>query len=619
MRESKTTTAVMVAICVAPLTLFAEEGSGRLGPNFLHVEPDTGTLLVLCEKSDSIARIDVRTGAFLAESDIGVAPFAVCAHPSNNRLYVSCRRGQEVVELDASSLGVKRRFSVLGDPTGLTVSGDGTRLYVGVHSLDQLAVFDLESGEEIKRLSVGNGPEMVRLVPGKGQVYVTHLLSNPVRADQPCRNEVTVIDDATGRIVDRIILENANVGRWIDFTADEMLGVVVISRPKNLVPMVQVARGWVVTNGFALLGAEAAGEPVQLLVDLPNEGFADPYGVVFAADDRKFYLTASGVDTVVVVDVGRVGTVLSEVGEDDLTDLANHLGVSRRYVTARIPVGANPMALAASDDGRWVYVANRLDDSISVIDTTTDRVVRTLVLGDPPPADRLHRGERFFHSSAKTFQRQFACVSCHPDGGFDGLVYDLEPDGLGENIVDNRNMRDVVDTGPFKWVGTNPDISTQCGTRTAKWIVRTGWLSSTGVVDLSNYIKSIPPVVNPYRSPDGRLTAAQRRGKALFDRTTLNDGTPMARKDQCAFCHAGPKFTDGRRSDVGTKGSGDTKTAFDTAHLNNIFESGPYLHDGRAATLEEIWTKYNLDDRHGISSDWTKQQLNDLVEYLKCL
>ena len=71
--------------------------------------------------------------------------------------------------------------------------------------------------------------------------------------------------------------------------------------------------------------------------------------------------------------------------------------------------------------------------------------------------------------------------------------------------------------------------------------------------------------------------------------------------------------------DVGTRSPQDTVAEFDTAHLNNIFESAPYLHDGRAATLEEIWTRFNPEDRHGFSSDWTKQQLNDLVEYLKSL
>ncbi len=93
----------------------------------------------------------------------------------------------------------------------------------------------------------------------------------------------------------------------------------------------------------------------------------------------------------------------------------------------------------------------------------------------------------------------------------------------------------------------------------------------------------------------------------------------MPDEDRCDFCHAGEKFFDGRQFDVGTRGKRDSKAQFDTAHLVNIFESPPYLHDGRAPTLEEIWTVHNLSDKHGVSSDWTKRQLNDLVEYLKSL
>jgi cytochrome c peroxidase len=58
---------------------------------------------------------------------------------------------------------------------------------------------------------------------------------------------------------------------------------------------------------------------------------------------------------------------------------------------------------------------------------------------------------------------------------------------------------------------------------------------------------------------------------------------------------------------------------FDAPQLNNIYESSPYLHDGRAATLEEIWTKYAHHDEHGAANDMMKDQLNDLVEYLKSL
>ncbi len=36
-------------------------------------------------------------------------------------------------------------------------------------------------------------------------------------------------------------------------------------------------------------------------------------------------------------------------------------------------------------------------------------------------------------------------------------------------------------------------------------------------------------------------------------------------------------------------------------------------------TLEEIWTRFNPRDLHGFTNDMTKDQLNDLVEFLKTL
>jgi cytochrome c peroxidase len=70
---------------------------------------------------------------------------------------------------------------------------------------------------------------------------------------------------------------------------------------------------------------------------------------------------------------------------------------------------------------------------------------------------------------------------------------------------------------------------------------------------------------------------------------------------------------------VGTVGALDTHREFDVPHLNNVYDSSPYLHDGRARSLEEIWTLYNPEDRHGRTNDLTKAELNDLIEYLKTL
>jgi YVTN family beta-propeller protein len=608
------------AVMVAPLQADQPVGyTQRCGPTFVDLDPTTGELLVLCGKKGTIQRLVPDDGKTISEESLSESPFALARHPDGARLYVTCRRGQEIRELDSGSLHTLRRFPLRGDPSGVAVSADGRRLYVALHSLDQIVVSDLETGVEIKRLTVGNGPGMVQRLPHQHLIYVSNLLSNPVPADQPPQGEITVIDDISANVVERIMLDSANVGRWIAFSPDGSLAVMAINRPKNLVPMVQVARGWVLTNGIAVIAPGSGRPPVQLLVDLPNQAYADPYGTAFTPDGQKVYVSCAGADEVVAIGVGEMRSVMEDIWGDRLQRSADDLGLSRRYVVARVSVGANPQAIAMSRNGQWLFVANRLDDSISVIDTGTDTVVRTMPIGTPAPPDKLLRGERLFHSAARTFHGQFSCASCHPDEGLDGLQYDLEPDGLGQNLVDNRTMRAIGDTAPFKWKGTNPDIATQCGERTAKWIVRTGWLTTSQVVELASYIRSILPAVNPFQSPDGALSDAQLRGKVLFERTSANDGKPLPEQTQCHFCHSGPAYTNHQVFDVGTKSATDSGAEFDTAHLTNIFESAPYLHDGRAATLEELWTRHNPEDKHGFSSDWTKQQLNDLMEYLKSL
>ena len=106
----------------------------------------------------------------------------------------------------------------------------------------------------------------------------------------------------------------------------------------------------------------------------------------------------------------------------------------------------------------------------------------------------------------------------------------------------------------------------------------------------------------------------------IFERTTTNDGReipveqPLRHLPLPALLHRPAACTTS-----GTQHAVRPTGKFDAPHLNNIYDSAPYLHNGMAATLEEIWTVYNPDDRHGVTNDMTKDQLNDLIEYLKTL
>jgi cytochrome c peroxidase len=134
------------------------------------------------------------------------------------------------------------------------------------------------------------------------------------------------------------------------------------------------------------------------------------------------------------------------------------------------------------------------------------------------------------------------------------------------------------------------------------------------------YIFSLRLTENPHLAAGGQLTEAQARGKALFFRDTTGNGVAISPLQQCPTCHAPlTHFTSKIQIDVGTATQYDTTTEFDVPQLEGAVMKPPYLHNGEALELEEIWTKFNPTDKHGLTSDMNKAQLNDLIEYLKTL
>jgi len=70
---------------------------------------------------------------------------------------------------------------------------------------------------------------------------------------------------------------------------------------------------------------------------------------------------------------------------------------------------------------------------------------------------------------------------------------------------------------------------------------------------------------------------------------------------------------------VGTRQPLDQQSNFLTPTLIELYRTGPYLHMGQAVTLEEVFTKFNEQGRHGSTKDLSKQELADLTAYLLSL
>ena len=586
-------------------------------PFNLTVSADGRRLFIACEASDELLVADTATRGVVAEVEVGNLPHGVCLSLDGGVAYVSNRGDDTVSLVDLAQMREVDTIVVGDEPHGLATDATGQLLYVANAGSADISVVDLRERREVKRLSAARGAWGVSRSPVGGEIYVTNNLSHFVPFRTPSRSEVTIVTGERSMVDNRIMIPEANLVQGIDVSPDGEFALVTLIRTKNLIPMTRVLQGWVMTNGIGVVWRD--GRVDQLLLDEPDNYFADPTDVVMTPDGQLAFITGGGVDQVAVVDIGRMRALLDTASEEDRRHLLpNHLGVTTEFVEQRIAVGRNPRGLAVSPDGRFIYVAEALDDAVAVIDVARREKVATIDLGGPEEITLARRGEGIFHSAEVTYGRQFSCHSCHPDGGIDNITYDIEPDGIGVNPVDNRTLRGILDTAPFKWTGKNPTISRQCGPRLAVFFTRIDPFTPDQVVALESYIRTIPRNPNRYRVGD-ELTPAQRRGKALFERSVTNAGEAIPVEGRCSGCHPAPYFTNREKVSVGTASKLDTHDVFDVPHLNNIYESAPYLHDGRAETLEEIWTRFNPNDEHGVTNDMTKDQLNDLIEYLKTL
>jgi cytochrome c peroxidase len=123
---------------------------------------------------------------------------------------------------------------------------------------------------------------------------------------------------------------------------------------------------------------------------------------------------------------------------------------------------------------------------------------------------------------------------------------------------------------------------------------------------MDDYLKNLAPLKSPFLQ-EYRKKDSKQLGKKLFEQAG------------CAQSHNGAYLTDLTKYDVGSGDGNDAGRPFDTPSLVEIWRTAPYLYDGRAVTLEEVFTIYNTDDKHGITKKLSKEELDALILYLNTL
>jgi YVTN family beta-propeller protein len=606
-----------------PVRAAEADDANYASPLEVLLSPDGARLYVLCQQSEEVRVLDAATYAVMKTIAVGHVPRGISLSPDGARLFVTNSWDDTLSVIDTRTLAVTATWPVGAEPSSVVEDRAGKRLFVANRISNDVAVLDAQTGKEEKRLLAGRGSSYLTLSPDGSRIYATHVYPNPPRVRTELDNrtapesEITVIDTARAVVVDRMPLDRIAGVFHLAFSSDGRLGVVAEYHPKNLVPLAHLEHGGAFAYTLTLFGADVGKTSVEVPLDELERYASQPFGVAIAPDKSRIYVTIGGSECVIVIDIPRLMRFIQSRPHPQSGSFAYDLSASANYVVARIPVGHNPRGLTLTRDGHRLFVANRLEDTISVIDTRTNRVAATIKLAGPKTISEQRHGEQTFYTARQSFQGQIGCASCHIDSTFDGLTWDLEPDGFGRDIVDNKMLEGVKGTEPYKWNGGNPNLPTECGPRTEKYFWRSENYDSLTLADLVVYIRNMPTRPNRWKLPGHEMTPAQERGQALFTRSVDKFGKPITEYNRCSYCHSGPKGTNQKLFDVGTRKPTDNPGLLKSPPLTEIALTSPYLHDGSARTLEEIWTVYNPEDKHGRTNDLTKDELNDLIEYLR--
>ncbi len=609
--HSRRLVSVLAACALLGGTVFflARPGDADRGPVYhsplsLALSADGTTLYATDRTADSLAIIDAAKGTVKKSVSIP-EPTGLALSPDGSAVYVASASADRVYEVDTEKMKVRGSLAVGRAPAGIAVSPDGKTIYCCNQFSDDVSVIDEYAMEETQRIKVKREPRFAALAPGRNLLVVPDHLPLGSNLDETLGAEVSLIDLADGSITSVQLSRGATDVGQVCCSPDGKWAYIVHVLARWLVPPTQLDRGWVATNALTVIDLEARKRVNTVLLDDLDRGAANPCGAALSSDGATLYVTHSGVNEVQIIDTATLHKLLVDRADDTNIELENDLtAVYRSGARKRVPSGGiGPRGIVAADG--QAYVANYYSGTVTSI-RADGKLEQTIALGKQPEMNQERRGEMLFNDAIICFQGWQSCATCHPDGRTDGLSWDLLNDGIGNP----KNAKSMLLSGPTppvmsSGVRDSMQVAVMSGLKYILFHVPT----ADEIADISAYLDAMRPARSPLRNPDGSLSEAAKRGKAVFERDDV----------ACARCHPGPLFTDLKGYDVGTRHEYDDRDDFDTPTLVEMFRSAPYLHDGSAITMREVLVEHNKGDLHGRTTQLSERELNDLAEYLLSL
>ena len=537
----------------------------------------------------------------------------------------------DVFSPDGSAL--LHSYALDAPPTGLLLDGD--KAYVTTfETRGQLQVLSLTSGQVEYAIPVGSGACHPMWGPDKQHIYVCNQFSNTVSEIDLAARKVTrtvsvlreprsavfsqdgqqlyvtnflpaqradvdyvaacvsVIDvKSFTKIKDIQLANGSNAVRGICITPDGKYVYVSHNLGRFAVPTSQLQQGWMNTSAFSVINTATQALDGVVIVDDPDRGAAGIWSI--ACNDESIFISHSGTHEISVIDHKAMRQKLENYPDKSVLDYDLTFLYGMRQ---RIPLEGNgPRCMLLANDK--LYIPTYFADVLNVWDVKSQQLA-SVSLNPTREESVENRGERYFNDATNCFQNWQSCNGCHPgDGRTDGMNWDLMNDGVG-NPKNCKSMLFAHVTPPcmISGIRATAEIAVHAGFKYIQFFD----IETAHAECVDAYLKSLQPVPSPYLV-NGELSDKAKAGRKVFE------------KQGCGECHSGPYYTDQKKHRIGEDVEFDD--GWDTPTLREVWRTAPYLFDGRAATMEEVFEVH----RHGIERKISKREIEELTEYVNSL
>jgi DNA-binding beta-propeller fold protein YncE/mono/diheme cytochrome c family protein len=655
--------AVVVAVVVPVVVATACEPPQRIAPGVapqtsaLGIAADGETLFVALADRDEVRAVDARTGELRGAVDVVGHPHRLTVL-ADGRVAVVARHAGAVSVVDPVAGRTDFTVDVGSDPFGVVQMGDD--LFVAVAGEGDVARLDLDDAQVVERIVLVDGDPRGLAVSG-GRLIVSHFSSG----------RLSVIDADNGTAGAPVGMQLASRPFFAPNQFDQLTvdpadpAVVVVPHVECNNDPGQFASGGVGFGGEAVVPYYTDG-PTGFPAVMPGIGRADVALGVAITDDTQDAAQSQGL---AAEPVGPASPVINPLNRTLLEDAAVNAPVAvaladggavelivargsgnvvvRRAVVgegedsilAVVDVGVGADSIVLSPDGATAFVFNAFDQSVTSFAVPRvrtsdsrfagggDRAMR-FMSGRHAPLVRL-TGERFvvapqelpdvvahgralFHAVDDRLTRNGAisCASCHPGGGDDGTTW-----AFSEGPRQSPPLwGGILGSEPFHWDQTVRDMADISRSTIVGRMGGTG-LGKDDMDAIGAWLDTLP-------APAPRTTVVVGQAESIVRGRDVYMGL------DCHACHGGADLTDNLAHDVGTGTeftARETADAFATPGLKGLAHSGPYLHDGSAATLRELVDRLVVTGRMVgrraslTPRTLTEQQKDDLVAYLSSL